>query len=314
MQATAIDRFGGLDTMRVQTLPVPEVGPGEILIRIESAGVGVWDMLEREGGFAAMFGITPTFPYVLGSDCAGTIAPVGERVGRFQEGDRVYAFSLMNPKGGCYAEYVAVNADLVSPIPGGLTTLEAGAMPVDAMTALRGLDDNLKLQAGESVIILGAGGGIGHLAVQLAKRMGARVRAIASGDDGLELAASERMRWSRAISATCRPRRARSHPTVSTPPCSPPVDGRPSRRSPRSEMVAASPIRMASSRNRRRGGVTIRPYDGTPDPQAITKLNRLIEAGPFTVHIARTFSLDQAAEAHRELVDHYLGKIAPWPR
>ena len=87
----------------------------------------------------------------------------------------------MNPKGGFYAEYAAVKAADVSRIPDALTVQQAAAMPFDAMTALRGLDDTLALKPGESIIIFGASGGIGHLAVQLAKRMGARVFAVASG-------------------------------------------------------------------------------------------------------------------------------------
>ena len=187
MKAIALDRFGGLETMKLQMLPVPEVGPDEVLIHVEWAGVGQWDPFEREGGFAKVFGIEPKFPYVLGSDGAGTVAAVGNRVKRINPGDRVYAFGLVNPKGGFYAEYAAVKADDVSRIPGKLTTQQAGAMPVDAMTALRGLDDTLGLKPAESVMIFGASGGIGHLAVQLAKRMGARVFAVASGSDGVAL-------------------------------------------------------------------------------------------------------------------------------
>ena len=108
MKAIALDRFGGLETMKLQTLPVPEVGPDEVLIQVEWAGVGQWDPFEREGGFAKIFGIEPKFPYVLGSDGAGTIAAVGDGVKGLKPGDRVYAFSLVNPKGGFYAEYVAV--------------------------------------------------------------------------------------------------------------------------------------------------------------------------------------------------------------
>src|SRR5687768_749577 len=186
MQAAAIDRFGGPVTPH--TLPVPEVGPDEILVRVESAGVGVWDTFEAEGGFAKIYGGNPTFPYVLGSDGAGTVADVGERVSGFKRGDRVYALALMNPKGGFYAQYAAVKAKDASPIPGKLTVEQAGVLPVDAMTALRGLDDTLGLKSGETVMIFGAGGGIGHLAVQLAKRMGARVLAVASGEDGVALA------------------------------------------------------------------------------------------------------------------------------
>ena len=188
MQAAAIDRFGGIETITLRTLPVPEVGPDEVLIRVESAGVAVWDVFEREGGFAQMFGIEPKFPYVLGSDGAGTVAAVCEQVSRFKEGDRVYAATLTNPKGGFYAEFTAVKADNVSHVPDKLTTEQAGVMPSDAMTALRGLDDMLDLKQGEALMIFGASGGIGHLAVQLAKRMGARVLAMASGDDGVALA------------------------------------------------------------------------------------------------------------------------------
>src|SRR5687767_5668727 len=138
MKAVAIDRFGGPETMRLRILPVPEVGPEEVLIRVETAGVGVWDSYEREGEFHKMFGVEPKFPHVLGSDGAGTVAAVGERVTRFKEGDRAYAFGLMNPKGGFYAQYAAVKADAASPIPQNVPTEQAGVMPVDAMTALRG--------------------------------------------------------------------------------------------------------------------------------------------------------------------------------
>ena len=171
MQVVAIDQFGGPETMASHAVPLPEVGPDDVLIHIESAGVGVWDPFEREGGFAKMFGTKPRFPYVLGTEGAGTVAAVGEHVSRFKPGDRVYAAALANPKGGFYAEYAVVPADNVSRVPGQITTEQAGAMPVDAITALRGLDDTLGLKPGESVMIFGASGGIGHLAVQLAKRM-----------------------------------------------------------------------------------------------------------------------------------------------
>src|SRR5207237_1906344 len=137
--------------------------------RVETAGVGVWDPFEGEGGFAKMLGTTPRFPYVLGTDGAGTIAAVGDRVKRFKPGDRVYALSLANAEGGFYAQYVALEQDHVAPVPGQLSTEQAGAMPVDAITALMGLDDTLHLKPGEAVMVFGASGGIGHLAVQLRK-------------------------------------------------------------------------------------------------------------------------------------------------
>jgi uncharacterized protein YndB with AHSA1/START domain len=108
MRAVAIDWFGGPEVLTVKTLPIPEAGPDEVLIRIESADVGVWDPHEIEGGFAKRFQIEPEFPYVPGSDCAGTVVAVGEHVSRFKEGDHVYAFTLFNSKGGSYAEYTAI--------------------------------------------------------------------------------------------------------------------------------------------------------------------------------------------------------------
>jgi NADPH2:quinone reductase len=313
MQAAAIDEFGGPITPH--TLPVPQVGPDEILIRVESAGVGVWDPFEREGGFAKIYGGNPKFPYVLGSDGAGTVTDVGAKVSGFKKGDRVYAFGLMNPKGGFYAEYTAVKADNASPIPGRLTTEQAGAFPVDAMTALRGLDDTLGLKPGESILIFGASGGIGHLAVQLAKRMGARVLAVASGDDGVALA--------KRLGADAV------------------VDGR-------KEDVAAAARKFAPAgldavlltaggkaaekaleavrdggrvaypngvepEPKARPGIKVSNYDGMPSPDAIEKLNRLVEQEPFQVHVARTFALDEAADALRALDEHFLGKIALRP-
>src|SRR6185369_70773 len=110
MHAAALERFGGIDEIRMQTLPTPEIEPDEVLVRVEVAGVAVWDPFEREGGFAKIYGIKPHFPYILGSDGAGTIAEIGNRVRGLKVGDHVYGASLVNPKGGFYAEYIAVKA------------------------------------------------------------------------------------------------------------------------------------------------------------------------------------------------------------
>jgi NADPH:quinone reductase-like Zn-dependent oxidoreductase len=317
MKAIALDRFGGLETMKLQMLPVPEVGPDEVLIHAEWAGVGKWDPFEREGGFAKVFGIEPKFPYVLGSDGAGTVADVGERVKGFTPGDRVYAFSLVNPKGGFYAEYAAVKAEEVSLIPGKLTTQQAGAMPVDAMTALRGLDDTLGLKPGESVMIFGASGGIGHLAVQLAKRMGVRVFAVASGSDGVALV--------KKLGADAVIDGHKDDVVVTARQFAP--DGLDAALMTAGGLAADKALTAlrAGGRVAYPNGVEPEPkppseisakaYDGMPDPQAIEKLNRLIESSgppgtePFEVHVARSFPLDQAAEAHRALEEHYLGKL-----
>src|SRR5580700_357511 len=187
-KAVAIDQFGGMEKMKVQTLAMPEILSDEILVRVESAGVGVWDPLEREGFFVEITKQKPSFPYILGSDGAGTVVAVGKDVTKFKEGDHIYGFSSFDGRTGFYSEYAVVKASAASLLPPGLSLETAGAMPVDAMTALRGLDDSLHLKSGETVMIFGASGGIGHLAIQLAKRMGARVFAVASGADGVAFA------------------------------------------------------------------------------------------------------------------------------
>jgi NADPH:quinone reductase-like Zn-dependent oxidoreductase len=316
MRAAALDRFGGVENIHLKQVPVPQPGPDEVLLHIEAAGVGVWDPYEREGEFAKMFGTKPTFPYVLGSDGAGTIAAVGAQVHRFKEGDHAYALALTNPKGGFYAEYAAVKADQVSPIPKKLSVEQAGAMPSDALTALRGLDEILKLKKGESLMVFGAGGGLGHLALQLAKRMGARVFAVASGDDGVALAkrlgadvvANGRKDDVEAAARTFAPNGLDAALITAGGE----TTDRALRAMNKNGRVAypngVEPEPKVPS------GVKLQNYDIEPTPQQIEKLNRLIESGPFEVHVARTFPLDKAADAHRELDKHYLGKLALRPQ
>ncbi|WP_437288957.1 quinone oxidoreductase family protein [Sorangium sp. So ce406] len=312
MRAVALDRFGGPEALELRTLPVPTVGPDEVLVRVEVAGVGEWDPFEREGGYARMLGLTPQFPYVLGSEGAGRVVAVGEQVRRFREGDAVYALGFLNPRGGFYAEYAAVSADLVSAIPGALTIDQAGVMGGVGITALRGLDDTLALKQGESVMIFGASGGVGHMAVQLARRMGARVLAVASGDDGVALA--ERLGADAAVDG-------RKDDVLAAARAFAPggLDAALLTAGGEAAERALGALRDGG-RVAYPGGVQPEPqgrtalvrssYNGEPDAEIIGRLNRLIERGPFEVHIARVFPLAQAAEAHLALGGHYLGKLA----
>src|SRR5262249_40583942 len=103
MRAVAIDGFGGIEKMKQRELPVPEVANDEILIRVDTAGVGAWDPFEREGGFAEEYGMQPYFPHVLGWDGAGTVEEVGDEVHTLKRGDRVYGVNYLSLKGGFYA-------------------------------------------------------------------------------------------------------------------------------------------------------------------------------------------------------------------
>lgn len=314
MTAVAIDRFGGIDELKVQTLPVPDVGPDDVLIRVESAGVGVWDPFEREGGFAEWLGVEPSFPYVLGSDGAGTVAAVGENVTALQEGEEVYAVGL-TPKSGFYAEYTSVEADHVSRIPGELTVEQAGVLAVDAITGLQGLDDTLGLQEGESIVIFGAGGGIGHLALQLALRMGARVMAVASGDDGVDLA----QRLGADAAANGRNEdfmdavRDFASGGLDAALLTAGGDAAEQVLEAIGDDGRAAYVNGVQPEPSGRSGLKLQGYDGVPGPEAIARLNDLIDSGPFDVHIARTFPLEKAADAQHALDEHYLGKLALIP-
>lgn len=313
MQAAAIDEFGGPITPH--RLPVPRIGSDEILIRVETAGVGVWDPFEREGGFAKMMGVHPTFPYVLGSEGAGEVVDVGSGVSRFKRGDHVYALALANPKGGFYAQYAAVPADHASAIPRSLTVEQAGVMPVDAVTALVGLDETLHLQPGESILIFGASGGIGHLAVQLAKRIRARVLAVASGADGVAMVNS--------LGADVVVDGHQADVMLAARKFAP--DGLDCALLTAGGKEADEALAAVRKGGRvaypngvepvptPRPGIQIKSYDGMPNPQTIAKLNQLIGQAPFEVHIDRTFPLDRAAEAHEALGRHFVGKIALRP-
>ena len=316
MRAVALDRFGGPEVLKVQTLRVPEVDSDEVMIRIESAGLGVWDPYEIEGGFAKLFQQEPRFPYIPGSDCAGIVEDVGEQVTQFKKGDRVYAFTILNPKGGAYAEYVVVKAENVSLIPANVPTDQAGAMPVDAITALRGLDDTLHLKAGESLMIFGASGGIGHLAIQLAKRMGARVLAVASGTEGVSLAeelGADQGVDGRKDDVVIAARRFAPEGID----CALITAGGEEAQRALAAMREGGRVAYPNGvepEPKAPSGVSVQSYDGMPDREAIERLNRLIESGPFIVHIDRTFTLDKIAEAVRALDKHHLGKLVLRPR
>jgi NADPH2:quinone reductase len=313
MRVAAIDKFGG--PISVRELPLPKADAGEVLIRVESAGLGVWDPFEQQGGFAEMMGLKPKFPYVLGTEGAGSIVEKGKDVKGFKEGDKVYALALANPKGGFYAEYVAVGAEHVSKIPGGLSPLQAGAMPVDAMTGLIGIDDVMGLKKGESILVFGASGGIGHMAVQLAKHMGARVFAVASGKDGVELVKKLGVDavvdgHQDDIVVAARKFAPQGLDCILLTAGGPKAEQ--SLEALRKGGRVAYPNGVEPE-PKERAGIKFQSYDGMPREGTIEKLNRLIDKGPFEVHIDRTFTLEQVNEAHKAMQKHFLGKLALVP-
>jgi NADPH2:quinone reductase len=227
-------------------------------------------------------------------------------VTRLAVGDRVYAFSM---NGGCYAEFATLPEDNVAKLPSGLDADSAGALGADGITALDGLDA-LQLAPGQTLLIFGASGGIGHLAVQLARRLGARVFAIASGEDGVELV--------RRLGADAA------------------VDGKKGELSGLAEfaplgfdaalvLANGKGLDQALAHLKQGGrmafpygvepeptapeGVSQHIYNGEAKPEAFERLNALIAQGPFHLEV-RAYPLEQAAQAHRDVERHHLGKLA----
>lgn len=312
MNAAVLSQFGGPENFSVEAVPVPDLDSDEVLIKVHTAGVGVWDPAEREGRMTDWIDHEPSFPYVPGSEGSGTIVARGSGVQGLEEGDRVYASAFLNPKGGLYAEYAVVKADKVAHVPEGLSMEEAGALPVDGVTALRGLRDEIGLKEGETILIYGASGGVGHLAAQFANRMGARVLAVASGSDGVsrveELGVSEVVDGHgdglpEALSRLAPNGLDAALVTASGEGLGEALAGlREGARMAWPHGVRPEPEAPA--------GVQASGYNGTPDPDLLGEMNRLMESGPFRVLVDRTFSLARAGDAHRALEDHYVGKLA----
>ncbi|WP_223280066.1 zinc-binding alcohol dehydrogenase family protein [Nostoc sp. PA-18-2419] len=307
MKAMAVDEFGHADKLTLHTLPVPIVDAGEVLIGIETAGVGIWDAMEREG---ELLYNEVHFPRVLGGECAGTIVAIGDGVERFAVGDRVYAQTFMNDKGGSYAQYVVVSQETVAPIPDGLDMLVAGGLSIAGVTALSNLQA-LEIGNETKLMLWGASGGVGHVALQLAKRMGANVFAIASGADGVALA--KQLGADEAVDGHSNDivQRARNFAP----------DGFDAA----VVLVGGDTVQSTLSLVRQGGiisfpngvmpepkapdGVELKKANGFANPTLLDELNRLIDIDEFQVHIAQTFALEEAAQAQSAMKQHYLGKI-----
>lgn len=175
MKAYAIREYGG--PMIEIEAPEPEPGPGDVLVEMVAAGVNQADERLRSGGFKQVFPFT--LPLVLGSDVAGTVVAVGESVSDFAPGDEVFAFPGMD-RIGTFAERIAVDAGAVARIPESIGLDEAASLPVVALTAWRILVDHGGVGPGQTVLIHGGAGGVGSMAIQIAKHLGATVATTAS--------------------------------------------------------------------------------------------------------------------------------------
>lgn len=183
MKAYVIEKFGGPEVFKSKTIPTPKIKAGHILVRTYASSVNPVDCKIRSGIHSA---ISPDFPAILHGDFAGVVVEVGSGVTRFKEGDKVYGCAGgFKGSGGALGEYMLVDAQLIAHKPKSLSMIQSAALPLVAITAWEALINRAKLQVNQTVLIHGATGGVGHIAIQLAKWKGAIVYATASSSEKL---------------------------------------------------------------------------------------------------------------------------------
>src|SRR5512139_1724631 len=182
MRAVTVSEPGGPQVLAVTELPDPVAGPGEVVIDVAATAVNRADTLQRQG----LYPPPPGASDVLGLECSGTISAVGADVSDWRVGDEVCALLA----GGGYAEKVAVPAGQVMPVPKGVDLVTAGALPEAACTVWSNVFMIAGLQPGETLLVHGGAGGIGNMAIQLAKALGAKVVTTAGSEEKLELCRS----------------------------------------------------------------------------------------------------------------------------
>lgn len=170
MKAFVLQKYGA--PIGQVSMPEPVLGDHEVLVRLSAAGVNHGDERLRSGEFKQIFPFK--LPMVVGSEFSGEVVAAGPQVSAFKPGMRVYAYPDQ-ARMGAFAEFIAVHQDYLAPIPESTDMVEAAALPVVALTAWQGLVEQGKLQAGQSVLIHGGSGGVGTVAIQLAKHLGATV-------------------------------------------------------------------------------------------------------------------------------------------
>lgn len=293
MRAIRQEALGGPDVLELAEVPRPEPGPTEVLVRVRAAGVNPVDWKVRAAG-----GFLGDPPFTVGWDVAGVVEAVGRGVTRFEPGDRVFGMPRFPREAAAYAEYVTSPSRQLARIPEGLGDVEAAGLPLAGLTAWQALVETAGVGPGDRVLILAAAGGVGHLAVQIAKARGAYVIGTARSVKHpflSELGADE------TIDYTSEPveERVRDADVVLDL-----VGGETGLRALAvardggifiavPSASALEPLREAAG-----GRVRVTNILVEPDRTGLEAIAGLVESGALRVHVDRTFPLEQAAAAH----------------
>ena len=300
MRAIAIEGFGGRDHLKLVDLPAPEPGADDVLVRVRAAGVGPWDTKTREGLFGGR-----SFPHVLGLEASGILEGAGENVEDLREGDEVYVYSS-----GCYAEYVAAPAEKVARKPASLSFEEVAGVPVAGSTAYQGIVEEIGLKEGETVLIAGAAGGVGTMAVQIAASLGARVLGTASPPNHgylLSLGADEAIDYHGDWVAAARSIAPDGVDAVFD--C---VGGETFRRSfeaVRDDGRVVTIVAFGEEVEPGRG-IAHHAFSARAERRKLERLSEMFDAGKLRVQIENVLPLEEAAKAHERVeAGHTRGKI-----
>jgi len=303
MRAVRVHEYGGPEVLRLESIPRPTPGTGEVLVRVHAAGVNPVDWKIREGAFGRQ---PSSLPRTLGFDVAGVVAGVGEGVERFEVGDEVYGY-LSLQRGGGYAEYVVAPEGELASKPTELDFVEAAAVPLAGLTAWQALVETAGLEEGQTVLVHAAAGGVGHFAVQIAVARGAKVIATASPQNheflrglGAEQVIDYRTQrfeeLVRDVDVVLDPiggdTRTRSYGVLK------PGGFLVS-------IVGAPPANELAEHGLRGAGILVRP-----DAKGLTELAEMIDLGALRPEVSRSLPLEQAADAHEQsATGHTRGKI-----
>ena len=300
MKAIVVHQFGGPDVLKFEETAQPQPKDDEVLIHVMAAGVNPVDGFIRAGRFGQR-----QLPYIPGMDAAGVVEATGSAVRKFKRGDAVYAY--VGREQGAYAEYCVAREGEVSLKPKNLDFEEASAVPLAATTAWQALFDTAKLHPGQTVLIFGASGGVGHFAVQLAKARGAKVIATAStGHQDLlkKLGVDQAIDYSKTrfedvvkdvdvvLEATRSDSMARSYGIVKKGGFIVTITGEPDR----TELE--------------KHGISGSGMGAEPDGHVLDELTKLIEANKVKPIVSQVFPLADASKAHQQIeTRHTAGKI-----
>ncbi|HEX6443711.1 MAG TPA: NADP-dependent oxidoreductase [Streptosporangiales bacterium] len=292
MRAVRLEEFGGPEVLRPVEVPRPEPIGTEVLVRVEAAGVNPVDWVTRRGE-----GLLAVPPMTLGWDVSGVVERVGRGVSRFEVGDEVFGMPWFPREAGGYAEYTTAPSRQLARKPAAMTHVEAAALPLAGLTAWQVLVDTAGVEPGQRVLVTAAAGGVGHLAVQIAKARGAYV---------IGTAREAKHEFLRGIGAdevvdytTANPAEVTGDLDVVLDPVGGPhAADLVSAIRPGGILLPFRPEQSVYDRAADRG-VRVRLVLVEPDGHALEELARLVDTGRLRVAVERTWPLAAAAEAHR---------------